>query len=413
MDVHAFCPGRLGEERVDALIVGAGPAGLAAGTVLARNGLRVLLCDRRRLPIDKACGEGLLPTGLGHLEELGARRFLDPAEVRPFVGIRFWTPSGQSAAAEFAEGPGWGIRRLELSRAMERAARSWAGLEIVEGTPVHELSATPQGTRVRLGERLVMARLVIGADGLNSRVRRWAGLEGRPAWLARMGARQHFQIAPWSDYVEVLGGPGIEAYVTPCGKERVGVSFLWDRRRYRDVPGGPGMMRSLLQAFPELERRLQGAPPASSPRSSGPLCRAATKRCSDGVILIGDAGGYLDACTGEGLSLAFAQALALERTVAPLLARGEGKPRRGELRAYARACRRITRSYYLGTRLQLFVNRRPVLAERWVAALARHPDVMQHLLSANMNRAAYWPGWSGAVRILFAMCSRRGAEFHR
>ena len=75
------------------------------------------------------------------------------------------------------------------------------------------------------------------------------------------------------------------------------------------------MMRSLLQAFPDLERRLQDAPLASSPRSSGPLCRAAKKRYSDGVILIGDAGGYLDACTGEGLSLGQKQIVAFMRAV--------------------------------------------------------------------------------------------------
>src|SRR3954470_85803 len=130
MPIHALetpargCPAP-SVEIYDAVIVGAGPAGLAAGIVLARNGFHVLVCTDRPLPIDKPCGEGILPTGVDLLRRLDVLKHLDPVEMHPFKGIRIHTSSGQTAAAPFVEGPGLGIRRLNLSQALLRTARQW------------------------------------------------------------------------------------------------------------------------------------------------------------------------------------------------------------------------------------------------------------------------------------------------
>jgi flavin-dependent dehydrogenase len=98
-----------------------------------------------------------------------------------------------------------------------------------------------------------------------------------------------------------------------------------DRWRFSGIRGGGGLIPSLLEVFPRLEERLEGALACDPPRVAGPMHRIARAQVAEGVVLLGDAAGYLDALTGEGISLALAQALALEETVAPLIKRPDGK----------------------------------------------------------------------------------------
>lgn len=373
-------------ETFDVAIVGAGPAGLSAGIVLAQHNLRTLVCEQQRFPVDKVCGEGVMPAGVAHLNRLGVAQHLCEKDVYPFAGIRYHSPRGSVAAASFAEGPGWGIRRTALSSAFLRQAQGLKQLEIRCGVSAEPVATTPARVTLRAGGDLVHARLLIGADGLHSRVRRWAKLGGPRQSLQRWGARRHFQIAPWSEYVEVHWRAGVEAYVTPCGREQVGVAFLWDRARYRHVRGGQALFASLLEAFPELQARLAGARVCSAARAVGPLHQVVISPVGDGVLLIGDAAGYLDAITGEGISLATAQALSLEHTVVPLLHSQPNRvPLAPDLQPYKQAHRAIVSPYYRITRLVLLLSRRPRLAERVIKVLARQPDVFQHLLSANMG----------------------------
>ncbi len=384
-------------EHVDVVIAGAGPAGLSAGIVLARNGLRVLICDPRPLPIDKACGEGILPHGLAYLRELNVIENLDIRETCPFRGIRFRT-AGAVASARFAEGPGLGIRRLNLSRALAQTARNLSCLQIRE-TKVLGFTVNHSGVEIELPGQRIMARLLIGADGLNSRIRRWAGLESGFGRRRRFGTRQHFQIAPWSDHVEVFFGHNIEAYVTPCGGDAVGVAFLWDKTHSRHQ-GGPAVVDHLLEDFPQLQARLKGAPTISRSRSTGPLHRKVRSRCADGVLLLGDAGGYLDACTGEGISLALAQAVCLEQTLVPLLQKSTDSLSKRSLRPFESCCREIMGPYQWGTSLLLFLNRHPLLFERFVKAMAANEDILEHFFSALMGKASFWMGWSRLLRLL-------------
>jgi flavin-dependent dehydrogenase len=206
--------------------------------------------------------------------------------------------------------------------------------------------------------------------------------------VQRWGARQHFSIAPWSEFVEVYWGGGVEAYVTPCGEKLVGIAFLWASASYPFVEGGDRLIPSLMDAFPDLKKRLVGALPLDRPLATGPMHRVARSPVSDGVLLVGDAAGYLDAITGEGISLAVAQALALEQTVVPLLKapkRNRALLTSRDLGVYAKANRKIARPYYLMTRLVLFLGRHPPLVEAAIRVLDRRPGLFQFLLSANMG----------------------------
>lgn len=344
---------------VDVQVVGGGPAALAFAVRAAAAGLSVRLVDRARPPVDKTCGEGIMPDGVELLRELGID--LDTLPCRPFRGIRYLS-DGLTADGRFPGRPGLGVRRTELHRALVRRAEE-ARVELLWGVRVTGIREEECWV-VESTDGPLRGRWLIGADGLRSRVRRWVGLAGRKRRMERFGVRRHFEIEPWSDRVEVWWAEGAEAYVTPVETRVVGVAMLWDRRR---VDGG---FDRLLARFPRLSERLAGAAVASSDQGCGPLEQCAAGVVRGRVALLGDASGYVDAITGEGLSLAFHQGKAL---VAAILAR--------DLAAYERACRRLRRLPDTLTRLLLVVERRPWLRRRMVRLFARDPELFDRLLA--------------------------------
>ena len=335
-----------------------------------------------------------MPTGVAYLERLGVKPQRHIEHYFPFEGIRYFSPTGKTASAAFQEGPGWGIPRLELSRALLQRAKEIDCLEIrteIQATPIGlDGGEEHQRLWVKTGEDRIGTRLLVGADGLNSVVRRWAGLQGAKGVHERWGARQHFRIAPWSSEVEVHWNNGLEAYVTPCGENLVGVAFLWDRKRHPALPGGHRLIPVLREAFPVLAGRLRNASVSDAALAVGPLQRNALRPVADGVLLIGDAGGYLDALTGEGISLALAQALALENTVIPILLHRKDVPSRYDLSVYEQAHRSIVRPYYQMTRFVLWLSRHPTVSEQAIRLLGRQPALFQSLLSANMGLIPLW-----------------------
>jgi len=369
---------------IDVLVVGGGPAGMAAGISFGRAGLRTLVCERGSLPADKPCGEGVMPTGLQYLERLGVSAYLDRDHTRHFTGIHYLPTSGAGASARFAEGPGQGIRRTELSRALCERARRIDGLEVHPQTPVTLGARGPNGTQAWLGGRKVTARLIVGADGLRSEVRRWAGLQGVSHRQRRFAVQQHFHCEPWSEYVEVHWAGDAEAYVTPCGRGEVGVAVLWAAEA-KKTGGGQRLMESMLSRFPRLNASLQGARPTAGARAIGPMHQVARSPVSDGVALVGDASGYLDAITGEGISLALAQAQALYDSIGPWMLSNDRVPTARDLQVYSRRIFGMVRQHQLITRLVLFLSRKPRLATRAIKGLGRQPELFRWLLSANMG----------------------------
>ena len=204
----------------DLAVVGGGPVGLATAIFARSAGLSVAVCDQREPPIDKACGEGLMPDGVELLAAMGVE--LGPESARPFAGIRY-VDGDRTAEARFAAGHGLGARRPALHAALVARAEQ-LGAELHWGTRVEGLS--PDGLETSAGP--FAARRVVGADGLASRVRRWVSLEAGTRGVARFGRRRHYAVEPWSDLVEVYWADGCEAYVTPVGAREVGVAMLWN-----------------------------------------------------------------------------------------------------------------------------------------------------------------------------------------
>ncbi|MFL5301988.1 MAG: NAD(P)/FAD-dependent oxidoreductase, partial [Anaeromyxobacteraceae bacterium] len=333
----------------DLVIAGGGPAGLAVAIAAASRGLDAVVLERAALPADKACGEGHLPAGVRALEALGVLDALDPDAVHPIRSIR-WIDGTRVAEARLPAGGGLGIRRTALSAALLARARA-AGAEVRESVDVRSHRRGVDAVDVETDHGALRARLLVAADGLASPIRRREGLDLPAAGAPRFGLRRHFAVAPWRDAVEVHFGDGAEAYVTPAGARRVGVAFLFER-------GVRVRFDELLLRFPALAAVLADEPAVSVVRGAGPLARASTARVADRLVLLGDAAGYLDAVTGEGLSLAFGCALELADLLPGALARDASA---AALAPYEAAWRRRYRPYVAWTRL--------------VLALARHPAV--------------------------------------
>jgi len=348
----------------DILVIGGGPAGLATAIRARQAGLTVTLVDGGRPPIDKACGEGLMPDGAALLERLGV--VLTPDQYRPFRGIRYIEDDIVVEGA-FPGSPGLGMRRPDLHRALVSRAGA-AGVDLrweVRVTGIEGEFPSPN-VGVATDDGPLRGRWLVAADGLHSPLRRAAGLEGPPARCRRFGLRRHYAVAPWTDHVEVHWSDGVEAYVSPLGGNQVGVALL-----FADQP--PDFDR-LLRRFPALAGRIAGAPQASRQRGAGPLEQRTRGVVRGNLALIGDAAGYVDAITGEGLSLAFHDAFAVVDAIL-----------RENLGLYAAAHRRIVRVPVALTRMALFVERHPRLRRRVMRALAADPRLFRALLAVHVR----------------------------
>ncbi len=333
----------------DLLVAGGGPVGLAVALHADRAGLDVAVLEPRRGPVDKACGEGLMPGALALLAELG----VDPAGM-DLHGIRY-VDGARSAEARFGAGPGRGVRRTVLHAALaERVAAA--------GVPV--LESTVRGVENRADHVVVdgePARHLVAADGLHSPVRRMLGLDRPGTGARRFGQRLHVATAPWSSFVEVHWAAHAEAYVTPVGPDLVGVAVLTSER---------GPFADVLAGFPALAARLAGGE-RSGVRGAGPLRQAASRRVAGRVLLAGDAAGYVDALTGEGLALGLAEArAAVEAIVAD------------RVETYDATSRRLRRRHELLTRALLEATRHAPVRRHLVAAAGVLPPVFGAAVNA-------------------------------
>ena len=328
----------------DLLVAGGGPVGLATALYAVRSGLSVTVREPRVGVIDKACGEGLMPGAVAALTDLGV-----DVDGRPIDGIRY-VDGRRAVDAPFLSGPGLGVRRTALHSAL--LARAFAaGVEIQQATVTrveqHEDHVVVDGEPVRH---------LVAADGLHSPVRRMLGLDAPRSGLRRYGQRVHVESMPWTSMVEVHWAAAGEAYVTPVGPHEVGVAVLSSHRR---------PFLELLEQFPALRDRIAGHA-RSSVLGAGPLRQRSRRRVQGRVLLVGDAAGYVDALTGEGLALGLAQARAAVDAVAT-----------GRAESYEAAWRRLGRSHDLLTLGLVTATRVPSVRRALVPAARVAPVVFR------------------------------------
>lgn len=364
----------------EVVVVGAGPAGSASAARLARLGHRVLLLDREAFPRPKPCGDCISPAGVHELELLGAlgrvraekHHLLSGWRVVPggTAGFRGAFPDGNAAMA---------IARERLDRVLLEHARD-AGVEVWTGVRATDLLRDAAGAVrgvVTAPEGEVRASLVIGADGLRSMVVRRLGLVKRTPRLRKLALTA--RVSGWGE-AEGLGElhvlPRMTIGLAPIGDGRANVTVVVGEEEAERVAGN---REEYYDQAIRLLPRSKGARRAGDVLATGPFDWPVRSAVADGALLVGDAAGYYDPFTGQGIYRALrGAALAAESAHRALLA-GD-RTARG-LRSYDRAQHA---AFVPGARLQRvieqFVSRQRVLNIA-SAALRRRPELADTLVA--------------------------------
>jgi flavin-dependent dehydrogenase len=373
---------RSSQSAAEVLIVGAGPAGLAAAIASATRGLHVEVVDAMQPPIDKACGEGLMPDALEALAALGfnLNRDLRRSENHLMRGIRFLNEQRENEQREsptteaiFPTSPGLGIRRTVLHQLLLDRAHT-LGVRFHWENSVQSTEPTSTGHLIRTNRQVLRTRYLIGADGHHSRIANWAGLTEATIHSRRIGLRQHFEVEPWTNFVEVYWSNHGQAYVTPTSSNEVCVAFISNKK----IPSPT----QALTHFPNLQRQLASATISTTPRGSITLGRTLRRITANNIALIGDASGSVDAVTGEGLALCFRQASALAKALDA-----------DDLTLYQRAHRHIQLLPNLMSRSLLLMDRSARLRAQVFNTFERYPILFERLLEVHIgHRACIFPG---------------------
>lgn len=335
----------------DAVVVGGSVGGATAARELARRGLRVALVEKARFPRPKVCGEGLLPHGTAALEAMGLE--FPGVRVR---GLRYVSPSGVTAEADFPSGYGLVVRRERFDEFLFRAAAATPGVEAFEGVE-YDADRFP-------------ARWIVGADGLRSRFHRLPEFPASPPATRRVGLSAHVRgLDVDRERVEVLLHEGGEVYLAPSDDGEALVACLC---RAEALPSGAtneDRMTHLLLSLDVLRGRIRGLAFATPCLAVAPLGLRVGCVVAGNMLLVGDAAGAPDPVTGEGMSLAILSARAAAEAIAS-----------GEPETYERARRRLAAgSEWLGKWL-LRAARYPATADRVVQSLVDHPEIFAKLL---------------------------------
>jgi flavin-dependent dehydrogenase len=382
----------------DVLVVGGGVAGATAARLLAEAGHRVVLLDRARFPRDKPCGEGVLPTGVRLLDRLGVLAKIPPERRHVLRGVGFVVNGRDRVCGDFPDvGGGYhrgvGVRRFVLDHQVLEHARAHPKVEVREAEPATDARWPPGGlAEVTTPRACYRARVVVGADGVGSLVRRRLGLGLPPGRRRRYGVRAHFTFRdgpPLPDYVTVYGDPVAECYTTPVSATELEVALLVERGRMKAFAGrlGPAY-DAYLRSLPHLRAAVRGGQRASEVLACGPFDVSVRSRVADRAVLVGDAGGYLDPITGEGISTALHSAYWAAEVVDEALRRDDLSAAR--LRPYHTRLEQALGHSRLLTRAVLRLVRHRRLAAFLVRRLARCPELYSSLLAINCGVRSLW-----------------------
>lgn len=358
------------------VVVGGGPVGSTLGLLLPGS----LVLEVAEFPRDKVCGEGLMPAGLAVLRAAGVD--LVEGSFPVLEGVCYRLPNGQSARSRFALGTGRGVRRTRLDALLAERCRVRTGVRVTGVKPL------PDRVELETTAGHLTAGVVIAADGLRSSVARGLGWWRPPRGPGRYAVVGHLRgPAPGRDIeVSLLGG--LETYLAPVGENEILLAILGPKGRLReDGRSVEETYRSLLeQAHPELSsRQLLGRL-----RGAGPFNLRAATPARGRVFLVGDAAGFLDPLTGDGITAGLQQALALAHILRSDLDRAAPRYRR----FWVQQWRQRVMVSWLARRISASSG----LSQRAVRAMSDRPETLQALLSVNQGTAGLealgWRDWA-------------------
>ena len=320
----------------DVIIVGAGPAGATLALLLARAGVEVVLLDRAAFPREKPCGEYMSPGVVRLLHELGVGPRVEAAGRR-LRGFAVQAQGRSAMRGTFGRAPGWsgapayglGVSRATMDATLVGVARD-AGAALWERTRVTDVVRGAQGVAgVRVltpsGPRELHARLVVGADGVRGVVGRRLEMVAVREGMRRIALAAHLEgVAGLGDYGEMHVGRHGYCGVAPLGDGTANVAMVLGRDQGRRIAGrAQAYYRAALWGFGDLGPRTEGARIVRAVLSIGPLSYGAHAMTGDGVLLVGDASGYYDPFTGQGVYKALRSAQLAAPVVVRALAAGD------------------------------------------------------------------------------------------
>jgi geranylgeranyl reductase family protein len=380
----------------DVVVVGAGPAGAATAILLAEAGHEVLLLDRARFPRDKVCGEYLSPEGSRILDRLGVLKAVEAAGARPLRGMRITAPDGTRLCGDYPRAGRWRgyrdhalavPRRLfdavlvERARALPVTVREGFRVTdlVVEGGRVTGVEGVDQDGGGLRSERLG-ARLVVGADGRASVVARRLGLVRPHPWLRRLALMTYAEgVDHDPERGEIFLDPPAYSILNPVADGCVNLSLVVPvaegARQKADLTG---YFDRAVAAFPFLRDRLREGRRAAPVRALAPLAYRVDPPRHGGVILVGDALGFLDPFTGEGIYAALRSAELAVEAADPALRAGDLSAR-----TLAPAHRRRLAEFAAKGRVATLLQR--LIARRWLAVtvarrLAARPALLAEVM---------------------------------
>jgi flavin-dependent dehydrogenase len=372
-------------ESREVVVVGGGPAGCATAIFLKERGHDVLLVDSARFPRDKICGEGVSPEAWRLLRAMGAADRVRAHGPKPLRGMRLTSPDGTSFVGEYggAREPGFALRRFDLDLALLETVRG-RGIDVAEDTRAIDVrveGGVVTGLSLSRGSgpgTVCGARLVVAADGRGSLVARRLGLLREHPRLRKFAVRGHFEdVLGLGDYGEMHVGGGGYCGIAPLSRTAANVAFVLDRREMAKAGGDVlAFYRDTLRRWPRIAERLAGARLLGTPRAIGPLALEARGVSAPGALLVGDAAGFYDPFTGEGVTLALRSAEMAADVGSRALRRGPPH----DLREYDRLRRAATRHKFRLNHLLQFVVEWPGLSNAVAARLARRQDLADQLV---------------------------------
>lgn len=373
----------------DVLVVGAGPAGSATAIALARAGFAVVLADQRQFPRDKPCGEFLSPECTPYLAALGALERVQALGPHLVQGMHLHAGERRALGRFRRVGArpdhtrlGYGVRRSTFDHALVQVAVA-AGVRFVPGHtccgPTRAADGTVVGAEFRTaaGEPVaIRARQVVAADGVRSPLARALGLSQPIRWLERFALVGHFAGVPSAPCAEVHLLPHGFFAATAVDQEQWSVNLVLDRAQWRDRTAADWdafVQDHAQRTAPHFAARLAGARRLGPWRGCGPFAHRTRTQVVPGLALVGDASGYIDPLTGEGIYFALCGAHHLAAALAAAL----HDPARAAtaMAGYLRARRaelvpRMRASLWL-----MRLLRWPFLGRSFVAAAARWPTL--------------------------------------